>query len=70
MSSAILKAAQEEDEVPDRALPEEEGPLAGVDLAGFVQASLRRVAQEDGQLFENCCRMLSPLQLQAVQACF
>ena len=44
--------------------------LGAVDLAAFVESQFRSLAQQDKPLFEDCCRLLNPHQLQAVQACF
>jgi len=41
---------------------------AGVELTAYVESQFRSLAQQDERLFESCCRLLNPHQLQAVQA--
>jgi hypothetical protein len=42
---------------------------AGIDLTDYVESQFRSLAQQDNALFESCCQLLNPQQLQAVQAC-
>ena len=68
--ASVLKEAMADDDTTDWDGREEGWPLAEVNLADFVAGQLKTLAQQDRPLFDTCCSLLSPVQLQAVQNCF
>ena len=68
--ASVLKAAMADDDTAEWDGREEGWPLAEVNLTDFVAGQLKTLAQQDRPLFDTCCSLLSPVQLQAVQDCF
>ena len=69
-ASVLKEAMAADDDTTDWDGREEGWPLADVNLTDFVAGQLKTLAQQDRPLFDTCCSLLSPVQLQAVQDCF